>query len=647
VDATITVRGSASDADGVLGVRVNGVLASTTDGFATWSATVPLAPGDNAIVVRTIDVAGAFDLAADAVAVRREGPLPTTVLDAAFDPAGVRVILVDPAEAVLGTTLVPAERETVSSDLRGGGVALRDPGDPYPLEAVVVDPALGVAYVADEGIDERILRVHLATGDRVVVSDAVTGSGPAVDRVEGLALDAAGGRLFAACFSGEVYEIDVASGDRTLLADGLTVGSGPEIERPEDVEFDPTSGRPYVLDSLGKSVFTIDPATLARTLVTGPTLGTGPALSISADEIALELDEGRLFVADGETVYAVDVATGDRTTFSDADVGAGLGPEIGSPVALDLDAAHGRLILVERTGRVLSLDLASGDRFEMHRPGFGTGPIDTPADVAVDPATRNVLFLVTDPEGALVEIDRATGDRRTVADDAALVPPFLGGARYVAAGATPGTAHLSDGLSVFEVTLATGARRVVSDASTGTGPLGELDDVAEGLVPGRLVVASRDEGLLSVDVASGDREVIAPLASFADFGRPYGVATDPLDQRVFVADNSADEAIAVDAPTGAVAVLEDGFEDLGDCAADLVGESLWLVDDGDALLALDLVGGATAVVADTAPSGTISLGGVSRVDADPLRRLAVVVDPHVMAIVAVDGVTGQRVLLAR
>ena len=48
---TITVIGTATDAQGVAEVRVNGVLATTSDGFAHWRASVPLVSGENTLTV--------------------------------------------------------------------------------------------------------------------------------------------------------------------------------------------------------------------------------------------------------------------------------------------------------------------------------------------------------------------------------------------------------------------------------------------------------------------------------------------------------------------------------------------------------------------------------------------------------------------
>lgn len=56
---SITVRGTASDPEGaeITVVRINGIDATTTDEFATWSVDVPLTPGTNMLTVETGDIA--------------------------------------------------------------------------------------------------------------------------------------------------------------------------------------------------------------------------------------------------------------------------------------------------------------------------------------------------------------------------------------------------------------------------------------------------------------------------------------------------------------------------------------------------------------------------------------------------------------
>ena len=56
--APMTVRGTAQDQSTITSVAVNGVPATSTDGFATWAAQVTLPLGINEVVVSTRDEVG-------------------------------------------------------------------------------------------------------------------------------------------------------------------------------------------------------------------------------------------------------------------------------------------------------------------------------------------------------------------------------------------------------------------------------------------------------------------------------------------------------------------------------------------------------------------------------------------------------------
>src|SRR5262245_25980332 len=49
--ASVTIRGAASD--GAKSVRVNGVIADTSDDFASWELNVSLLPGENVFAVES------------------------------------------------------------------------------------------------------------------------------------------------------------------------------------------------------------------------------------------------------------------------------------------------------------------------------------------------------------------------------------------------------------------------------------------------------------------------------------------------------------------------------------------------------------------------------------------------------------------
>src|SRR5262245_48445263 len=91
---SIMVSGTASDPSGVAEVRVNGVLASTSDGFATWQASVPLALGRNTLTVAASDARGNSDARAAGAVIESQALL--------LRPTGITVDLARQVAFVLG-----------------------------------------------------------------------------------------------------------------------------------------------------------------------------------------------------------------------------------------------------------------------------------------------------------------------------------------------------------------------------------------------------------------------------------------------------------------------------------------------------------------------------------------------------------------
>ena len=134
--APITVRGTVQDQSAITSVAVNGVPATSTDGFATWAAQVTLPLGMNEVVVSTRDEIGNAEVRA----------------------------------AVAMVTVV----ETLLPFLGPTGIA--------------VEPS-GTLVVVDNGL-RAVVRVDPQTGARTIISDATTGSGPALVRPIAIAVEA-------------------------------------------------------------------------------------------------------------------------------------------------------------------------------------------------------------------------------------------------------------------------------------------------------------------------------------------------------------------------------------------------------------------------------------------------------------------------
>ena len=126
----ITVTGTATDDDtGVSAVRVNGILATSSDGFATWQAVVPLSQGTNNLVVETEDIPGNIDANAASVQIVRS-TLLSSPLRTALDLANNRAFVVDISlDALVAVDLITGNRTIISDASTGTGTAFINPWD--------------------------------------------------------------------------------------------------------------------------------------------------------------------------------------------------------------------------------------------------------------------------------------------------------------------------------------------------------------------------------------------------------------------------------------------------------------------------------------------------------------------------------------
>ena len=187
--AEVLVTGTANDASTITSVKVAGVAATTTDGFATWRATAPLIQGDNLLQVETTDEFSNIDTAAATLMVESGPPI--------FIPRGIT------------------------------------------LDA-------GRALLVDDGLD-AVVAVDLVSGERTILSDSTTPNttNPFVSPV-GITLDAANDRALVTDGGlAAVVAVDLASGERTILSDNLSPGS--LFAFPTGITLDADNGRALVV----------------------------------------------------------------------------------------------------------------------------------------------------------------------------------------------------------------------------------------------------------------------------------------------------------------------------------------------------------------------------------------------------------------
>src|SRR5258708_7841695 len=212
--ATIHVSGTATDPSGVSAVHVNGAVATTNDGFATWTAVVPLHKGTNVLETTAFDKIGNGDAFAGSVTIENPGTFLLDVLDVTADLTNNRLLVADTlVNAVLAVDLADGTREVITGKGVGQGPDLRDP------ERLAVDLLNGRVLVLDAFAD-RVVGVDLVSGDRTELSGPAVGSGPPLEGPRGLAFDEARHRTLVATgpFSDTLLAVDLLSGNRATFS---------------------------------------------------------------------------------------------------------------------------------------------------------------------------------------------------------------------------------------------------------------------------------------------------------------------------------------------------------------------------------------------------------------------------------------------
>jgi sugar lactone lactonase YvrE len=567
----VTVRGTAKDQSAITRVRVNGIDATSSDGFATWQATLDLPAGTNSLTVGTEDILGNRNTAA-AVATLTVGPPLENVRGIVVEATGQlviadgnRVVRVDPGSGV---------RTIVSDETTGSGPPITG------LVAAIAVEATGQLVVGDSGDSGgcRLLRVDPGSGARTIVSGATTGSGPNfVTGCTGIAVEATGHIVVAAW--NRIMRVDPGSGARTIVSDG-TSGTGPGFSSAADIAVEAT-GQLVVVDGIypiGR-VLRVDPTSGARAIVSDATTGSGPAFGVLWS-LAVEAT-GQLVVADGsiyaaDRVVRVDPNSGARTIVSDTTTGSG--PAIAGIKGIAVEAT-GQLVIANGTSypsdpaelqRVMRVDPTSGARTIVADSTIGSGPIlgSAPRGIAVE-ATGQIVILENGNSGVgrVVRVDPRSGARTIVADAATGSGPILGSDPRGIAVEPTGWLVVADGDStgsildpgrVVRVDPTSGARTIVSGTTTGTGPIfHRLTGIA--VEPtGQIVVVETDR-VLRVDPGSGARTIVsdATTGSGPPLSLLYAITVEPSGQLVVAGGGRllGESVVRVDPTSGARTVL--------------------------------------------------------------------------------------------
>lgn len=342
---------------------------------------------------------------------------------------------------------------TIAANNPGSG-----PGFVFPT-ALTLDAANNRALVVDSTLD-ALLGADLTTGARTIISDPSTGAGTIISNAEGVDLDTVSNRALVInrVSPPGLYGVDLVTGDRTLIS-----GSGPIFQQIEAVQFDAANNRALITDSGLNAVFGVNLATGARTVLSSPTVGTGPNTQAAQDieynpATNLAYVFAYLTFTTTPAVYLIDLNTGNRSILSDITHGTGTDFLFAGGLALNV-AGNEVFALDPSLHAVISVDMTTGNRTIVSQNdvlGLGIN-FSSPTDVEYDAANNRVL--VVDPNlDALIGVDLATGDRDVISQ--------LFGGSVVDCKSGEGPDTILDGFTVTGALLGGGMR--VDNASTPT-----------------------------------------------------------------------------------------------------------------------------------------------------------------------------------
>jgi DNA-binding beta-propeller fold protein YncE len=650
--STITVRGTATDASPIVAVTVNGAVAASENGFRDWTADVPLSPGMNVISVDTLDAQGNQEVAAASVTVERVSRLLSDPNGAAVTPDGATVLVFDQAgQALLGIDVATGERRVISDSETGSGPALVD------VVALAMTPD-GAQVLAADVVEAALVSIDLATGDRLTISGDDVGSGERFNSLVGLTVDPTGQTAFLGDdVEDVVFAVDLATGARTVMsgtnAGGTTIGTGPTFDEIKAIAFDPANNGVLVVDAGLQALFGID-LNGDRYILADDALGSGPNL-VEPVGVAPAAQGNLTFVVDKGLNALLRFNEDNGNRFAVSGAGAGSGVRLSDIEALAIAPDFSRAFVVDDDYVVpLVIDLASGARTPMAALAVGSGAeLANPTGVALD-AARERLVVGDDALNGLVVIDLATGDRTLLPEDENLL---LRDPQVVAL-------H-SDGRAVvmnstenmcMSVDLATGARALISTNADHPGPAWDGPEAMVLDATGTAaLVADFTPMLVSVDLATGERVLISDnnSAPGIELDAPVALILDDARNRVVIVDADANALIAVDLATGARSELAGAGADIDSPAGITRGatpDSAVVYDeetDASEYVLVDLVTGDRASLFATDFRDGMPLSTPENMVVDGARNVLFVGDYDLAGVVAIDMITGARLIVSR
>src|SRR5262249_43664618 len=284
------------------------------------------------------------------------------------------------------------------------------------LEALVSDEIDGPDPVAKG----EVIRFAGSASRSTLTNNLAPAGGPDLDSPEDMAFDLNGNVVTAdegiATGVSQVVRVDKNTGARTLIS-GPGVGSGPALDGPHSIAVEGT-GNVLVVDfdpvTSDSRLLRITP-TGARSVLSSNSVGTGPTLGLTQRVRVLNVV---IYLLDGGRVLSVNAITGSRTLISGG--GRGTGPAFALAKSVTTDTTGGSLMVLDQNfagmGALIRVDLATGNRTEVFSNALqkATWKFDMPYDVVRNGCDNSFYVLHTGATGLpgnVLRVDGSSGAR--------------------------------------------------------------------------------------------------------------------------------------------------------------------------------------------------------------------------------------------
>ena len=561
----ITVRGTTfSTMPNIEEVLVNGIPASSNDGFVNWQATIPLSLGENNINAVAVDSMG-NNLGEVGVAVKRAVPVGSI------------------------------NRITVSPD--------------------------GNVYAVD---DDSVLELDISTADADIISGPETDMNlNPINSVQDIAFDALNSRLMVLDQQNgftTLKSVDITSGTRTLIFQDNNPFPDFQSDPPSfpleiiDIIPSPVDSNAFLalIDSpqtFGDLLISLDKDSGQATLVTRISAINGLAARFDV-LVGDSQNATTVYLASDRNIVSIDLLSNVVTLLLAREFGTG---QIFPDFLVDMivhPQDETKLIVLDFSGDVFVFDLLTNE-FSILAPPF---PKETniPRQVIANPMNSQTV-LISDHRDVL-ELDVLSGQ---YISSTRAIPPFSGFSSVVhAISADPrnNTSILAaiNG-EIFSLDLVSGNLSLVSTANDDPSLRIYRDQAFGSFSRQNLVVSPGDdgtvfessdvfEGIVSIDLETGVRERIAGNEQFlandnlprTGLGNESSIDIDANNGKLYIANRQLDAVIEYDLNEDSRQVKFSGIADPEDIQ--LSNGKLFVLDDEKGLLEHDLVSDQTKII---------------------------------------------------